>query len=338
MSDPKSAEWINTIHDAQSHKHQKEVSDFKKERKMFLDAIGERDTQIETLLDLVAHEPQPVKIQVGTPSEDGEATMVAVASDWHVEENVDPRTVNGLNSFNLAIAEKRIQAFWRNVVKITETQRHSCKIDRLMLVFGGDFMSGFIHDELKETNELSPTETVLWLMDQLTGGIDFLSKHFNELVIPCCYGNHGRNTIKPRHATGAANSYEWMMYHILKRHVGGKADFHITDGYHLLMDLYGKTIRIHHGDGLKYQGGIGGLTIPVEKAIASWNKGIRADLDIFGHWHQSQQNPKWICNSSLIGYNAYAMSIKAPYEEPSQTAFLFDKKRGRTGTFPVFLD
>jgi hypothetical protein len=117
--------------------------------------------------------------------------------------------------------------------------------------------------------------------------------------------------------------YEWMMYHILKKQLGKYADWHIADGYHLLLDVYGKTLRIHHGDGLKYQGGIGGLTIPVEKAIASWNKGIPADLDIFGHWHQSQQNPKWVSNSSLIGYNAYSVAIKAPFEPPSQTLFMF---------------
>jgi hypothetical protein len=76
----------------------------------------------------------------------------------------------------------------------------------------------------------------------------------------------------------------------------------------------------------------------VEKAIASWNKGITADLDIFGHWHQSQQNPKWICNGSLIGHNAYSVAIKAPYESPTQTYFLFDPKHGRTGTFPIILE
>ena len=166
----------------------------------------------------------------------------------------------------------------------------------------------------------------------------FLSKHFSEIVVPCNYGNHGRTTRKPRHSTGARNSYEWMLYHVLAKSLKGKACFEVSDGYHLLLDCYGKTVRFHHGDGLQYQGGIGGLTIPVEKAIAAWNKGIRADLDVFGHWHQSQQNPKWICNGSLIGYNAYSVAIKAPYEPPSQTFFLMDRKHGRTITAPIFLD
>jgi hypothetical protein len=260
-----------------------------------------------------------------------------VASDWHVEETVEGKTINNLNEFNLDIAEQRINRFWQSIVRMAEIQRHGAKIDRLVLVLGGDLMTGYIHEELMENNALSPTQTVLWLQDQIASGVELLSKHFGEIVIPCVYGNHGRNTRKPRHATGAANSYEWMLYKTMAKHMGNKAEWHVSDGYHLLLDLYGKTLRIHHGDGLQYQGGVGGLTIPVEKAIASWNKGVPADLDIFGHWHQSQQNPKWICNSSLIGYNAYSVVIKAPYEPPSQTGFIFDKRYGRTVTFPIFV-
>jgi hypothetical protein len=65
---------------------------------------------------------------------------------------------------------------------------------------------------------------------------------------------------------------------------------------------------------------------------------IKADLDVFGHWHQSQQNPKWVSNASLIGHNAYAIAIKAGFEPPSQTFFLMDAKRGRTVTAPIYLD
>jgi hypothetical protein len=42
-------------------------------------------------------------------------------------------------------------------------------------------------------------------------------------------------------------------------------------------------------------------------------------------------------HNSLIGYNAYSVVIKAPYEPPSQTGFIFDKRYGRTITFPIFV-
>lgn len=208
-----------------------------------------------------------------------------------------------------------------------------------MLALLGDFLSGFIHEELVETNELTPTQTILWLTERVGRLIATIRAKggFKRIVIPCSFGNHGRTTRKPRHATGAANSYEWMMYHILAERYSDGIEWQIADAYHNFLAVYGRTIRLHHGDGLQYQGGIGGLTIPVEKAIASWNKARVADLDIFGHWHTQQQNPKWISNGSLIGYNAYSVAIKAPYEPPQQTFFLYTEKRGRTVTAPIFL-
>jgi hypothetical protein len=37
----------------------------------------------------------------------------------------------------------------------------------------------------------------------------------------------------------------------------------------------------------------------------------------------------------MIGFNTYALSIKADYERPKQTLLLLDKKRGRTCTWPI---
>jgi hypothetical protein len=329
--------WSTAIQEVTEKRHRRTVDELESERKRLIALLDDKDSQLDAALAITSSKPKAAKI-VLPPAQKDELTAVAVASDWHVEETVDRKTVNGLNAFSLEIAEQRINKFFTNIVKLTETQRHGAKIDRLMLILGGDLMTGYIHEELQEQNALSPTETVLWLQDRIASGLDLLNKHFGEIIVPCVYGNHGRTTRKPRHATGAANSYEWMLYHIMAKQLADKANWHVSDGYHLLMELYGKTLRIHHGDGLKYQGGIGGLTIPVEKAIASWNKGITADLDIFGHWHQSQQNPKWVCNGSLIGHNAYSVAIKAPYESPTQTYFLFDPKHGRTGTFPIILE
>ena len=335
MSKPN--QWSAIARDIEQSRHEKTAAEWAAEKKNLLALVTELEEQRDVALKISGTKTRAHRIKLKDDPK-AEATAVAVASDWHVEETVLGKTVNNLNEFNLDVAERRIQAFFRNVVKLTSIQRTGCKIERLMLVLGGDMMTGYIHEELVEGNSLSPTQTVLWLIERISAGVEYLSPHFGEIVIPCVMGNHGRTCQKPRHATGAANSYEWMMYHVLADKLKSKATWHVADGYHLLVDLYGKTVRIHHGDGLKYQGGIGGLTIPVEKAIASWNKGIPADLDIFGHWHQSQQNPKWVSNGSLIGFNAYSVAIKAPFEKPTQTYFLFDKKHGRTGTFPVFLE
>lgn len=318
-------------------KHARTLGEKDKELKRLLAIIDEQEKQVEVALAIQNVAPNVTKIQSASNKPGGSAVAFAIASDWHVEETVDPKTVNNLNAYDLDIARDRVRQFFSKVIRLTEIQRAGTKIDTLVLALLGDLMTGYIHEELRESNGLSPTETVLWLQDEIASGLTSLQPHFERIIIPCSWGNHGRNTVKPRHATGAKNSYEWMLYHILAKNLP-QFEWQISDGYHNYLEVDGRVIRFHHGDDLKYQGGVGGLTIPVEKAISQWNRAIKADLDIFGHWHQSQQNPKWISNASLIGHNAYAIAIKAGYEPPSQTFFIMDSKRGRTMTAPIYLD
>jgi hypothetical protein len=98
-----------------------------------------------------------------------------------------------------------------------------------------------------------------------------------------------------------------------------------------------RQIRFHHGHAINYQGGIGGIFIPAFKAISQWDKARPVDLDLFGHFHQCKDGGKFLSNGSLIGFNAYALSIKADYEEPKQQLFMIDKNRGRTCTWPILL-
>lgn len=334
-----STDWSSLQRHAVAAAHSEEVAQLEKRLHRHEEAIKSLTDQLDAALAINKSRIRTIKpIVQAANATSGEATAVAIASDWHVEESVRPETVNGLNEFTLKIAEARIAKFFDGVLKLTTIQRHGIDVRNLILFLGGDLMTGYIHEELQESNELSPVQTVIWLRDRVIAGIERLEKEggFDRIIIPCSYGNHGRTTRKPRHATGAANSYEWLLYQILAKHMP-KHEWHVAEGYHTYLNVYDRTLRFHHGDGLQYQGGIGGLTIPVEKAIASWNKGRVADLDLFGHWHTQQQNPKWCSNGSLIGFNAFSIAIKAPFEPPQQTYFLLDAKRGRTITAPITL-
>jgi hypothetical protein len=331
--------WQEVERNQRAKAHKSEIDGYKKQIELYQQAVEELEEQLGVALTLGKEIPPAKPLEVKATNK-ATAVAVALASDWHVEEEVEAKSVNDLNEFTLGIAEKRIHKFFKTVARLTEIERAGADIDTLVLWCGGDLFSGYIHEELRETNSMSPTETILWLQDLVIGGIETLKPHFKEILIPTSFGNHGRTTIKPRHATAYKNSYEWLLYKVLEaRTTDEKVKWQISDSYHNLMTVFDKRIRFHHGDGLKYQGGIGGLTIPVEKAISSWNKSpARADLDVFGHWHTFQQNRNWVSNGSLIGYNAYAVSIKASYEPPAQTYFLFDKKRGRTMTTPILFD
>jgi hypothetical protein len=181
--------------------------------------------------------------------------------------------------------------------------------------------------------------------NHLIGGIDYILAHTPkdlELLVVCHSGNHARTTKKQRIATEAGNSLENYMYYVMRDHYkdNPRIKFQVATGYHSYVTFFDKyVVRFHHGHQINYQGGVGGITIPVNKAIAQWNKARVANLDVFGHFHTKFDGGNFICNGSLIGYNAYAVSIKASFEKPSQTIFLVNKKfMEKTMTAPIFLE
>jgi len=266
-----------------------------------------------------------------------EMTFVALASDWHIEEPVYPEAVAGRNEYNLEVADKRIERFFRAIIWEVEHHRASGRIAirDLLLWLGGDLYSGYIHEELVEGNLLSPTEAVHWLLPRLRDGIATLLSVLNpeRVVVPCSFGNHGRTTVKSRISTGYANSFDWLLYHWLASEfrTDPRVTFEITASAHQYVDVYGQIAHFHHGDHVRFQGGVGGLSIPLLKRVPSWDRIKPAAVHIIGHYHQLKDFGRAIVNGSLIGYNPFAQSIGADFEEPMQGFFLFDSKRGKGG-------
>lgn len=112
--------------------------------------------------------------------------------------------------------------------------------------------------------------------------------------------------------------------------------FTIQKGYFAYINIYDFVCRFWHGDTIKYGGGIGGLTVPLIKAIHRYNGQINADYNFIGHYHQLFQATKdCMVNGSGIGFNAYAQNIGASPEQPLQGYCLIDAKYGMTIKAPI---
>lgn len=102
-------------------------------------------------------------------------------------------------------------------------------------------------------------------------------------------------------------------------------------------NVFGKTLRFEHGHSIKFGGGIGGITVPIIKAIAKDQVAKKYDWLILGHFHQQFDGGRFIVNGSVIGYDKYAIDHHFEYEEPKQAFFLIDDKGRRIQTTQVFL-
>jgi len=337
-------EEVHAIRDAEVIKLKEENSRLKQRYKALLKTLGTKEKEVAEVLAL-AHtlkgrrKSTHCRVKASGKSQ---STAFLICSDWHIEESVDPQTVEGLNEYTLEIARQRLWTGFENTLKLVEMCRSKSTIDTLVFAILGDLITGYIHDELVESNSLSPVQASALVYDYVIEAVEFFRKQgkFKQIIIPCCFGNHGRTTAKPRITTAAANSYEWLVYVMLAKHFVDDPVVHVkvADGYFNTLDVYDWKIRFHHGDGIRYQGGIGGVHIPLNKAIAQWNKAFYADLDVLGHWHTRKSDRWYVLNGSVVGYNPFAIKIKADYEPPQQTFFLVHPEKGRTVECPVFLE
>ena len=303
-----------------------------------IDSLEERLSQV---LD-IGEPGEPLVIETKERNGTTEATVFMVASDWHIEERVKPETVSHLNRYDLEIAEKRVKNFFSSGLRLIELLKQDVRIPTIVLPLLGDFISNadLHHGEHAENMQLGPTAAIRLAQEWIIGGIEFLLNHTDcHILVPCHSGNHGRTTVKTREGNENDHSLEYLLYLMLAAHFRNeeRVEFRIAEGYHSYVNVYGNDVRLHHGHQIRYQGGVGGIYIPVNKAIGQWNKGLNVGLDVFGHFHQARDGGNFICNGSLIGYNAFAVSIKADFEVPKQQLFMIDNKRGRTCTWPILM-
>lgn len=306
-----------------------------------IDRERERADSLVQLRDItpVRHKAASKK----TPLHD--ATMVVLLSDWHVEELVDPATCNGLNSFDLDVADQRIAELTERFATLLEHERRLARIDRVLVWLGGDFISGHIHPDTAELAQLAPLAATRWAGERIRGFIDTVADQAAEVIVATSCGNHGRSNAgerKPRIGTEAEHSFEQHLYLTLSQAEQRKnVRWQVSESYLNYVDLDGFRIRAHHGHGYTFHGGIGGIHVPVSKANAAWQAIERADLTVFGHWHQWSwlRAGRYVSNGSLIGHNAYAVRIKAAYEPPCQSAIVIDHGRNEvTKAMPIYCD
>lgn len=271
-----------------------------------------------------------------------EATPLVLASDWHIEQEVKPEAVAGRNRYNLQISKQRMTRFFESIRWAVKQQRDTFKVRDLILWLGGDFIQNFLHEDDVENNLLAPLEAIRYAQTEMIEGINFLlgDPEIEQYVIPCNDGNHGRTTKKMRSSTRMQHSLEVFLYAQLAMYYRNEPRLKFvlpTSQFTFLDDVYGRTIRFLHGDVFKYAGGVGGITVPLFRAMARWEKTKHADLTCMGHWHQRYCLPDVMVNGSLIGYDAYAMGGGFPFEPPVQSLRMLDPLRWCSSDIPLWV-
>jgi len=267
------------------------------------------------------------------------------ASDWHWGEIVDPNQINGVNEYNMTIAQNRAKQMIEKAIDLLKNNIAHTEYPGIVYVLGGDMVSGDIHEELMATNEKEIMPVVIDLFGVLIWCIETLANEFGNVFVPCVSGNHGRNTHKIRNKGRNFTSFDWLLYQFLAKHFENdkRVQFLIPDGPDAYYSIYGHKYLLTHGDQFRGGDGVIGALGPIirgDHRKRSRNAQIDMSYDtmIIGHWHQLIQLERLIVNGSLKGYDEYAYSNNFGFEPPRQAMWLTHPEHGITFSIPIYCD
>lgn len=273
---------------------------------------------------------------------EGEKYAVALFSDAHIEETVNPQSVMSLNEYNTDIAKQRIQNYFSNLVHCLNKD----EVSHLIFASLGDTISGYIHDELAQTNGLTPLEATQLAQGLLFNGLKFICEKSNveDIYFIGIVGNHSRVTKKIQHANGYKMSYEWLMYQNIKREceiAGLPITFNLPESEMAVVDTQdNRRFLFIHGFQIRSNGSgtVCGIYPALNRLCMKWDKIFHQDKIYLGHFHSCVSIPNAMVNGSIIGYNSFALSNGFGYERPAQQYEVYDTKIGLLLTRQIYCD
>lgn len=210
-------------------------------------------------------------------------------------------------------------------------------------------LSGDIHEELAESNELAIMPAMMDLVGVLISALSRMADEFGRVFVPVVVGNHGRNTRKPRFKGRVFTNFDWLIGCFLERHFKAIGDdrvrFHIPAESDAYFTVYGHRFLLTHGDCLGVKGGDGiiGALGPILRGSMKVNRssadlGRPYDTLLMGHWHQHIAVHGVVVNGALKGYDEFAKGLRFRPEPPSQALLFVSPKWGITVPTRIFVD
>ena len=283
---------------------------------------------------------EPVAFPKLARAEPKAETVVVFLSDLHWGESVDLAAMDGLNSYNLPIARARLARFFAAVADLATIHWSGPAPERIILILGGDLVSGEIHVELAKTNEAQSIPAVRDLVGHLAAGIDLLKTRLGcSIDVISLAGNHGRSTLKPESKLAIETSYDTLAADFLAMQYKNdpRVTFFTPSSPDALFSVYGWRILASHGDRIGSRGGAGFIG-PAATAARGFKRmaadyaarGVLIDMILIGHFHTPLQLEEGFVNGSLPGPTEYSRDGRFRPNQAQQLFLSIHPRRGVT--------
>lgn len=289
-------------------------------------------------VDWVAKAPHVKKANVLTP--------MLFGSDFQVGEVVRAEELDGMNSYNADVFCERYARMIDKTIHLSESNTGATEFPGCIYLRGGDAISGEIHEELANTNDLSSVPALRLVQRMEREGIRRLRDKFGRVRVISVPGNHGRTTFKSPHKGYAERSYETVLSWWLADFFDGddRVKFWAPPSGDAYFKAAGWNVLMSHGDRIGSRGGAGfvgpAATIARghQKLLQEWAiSGRRPDMILTAHNHVSLKLEHGYANGSLVGYSEFARDLRAKPDVAKQWLFFMSEKEMVSHAFELHL-
>lgn len=274
---------------------------------------------------------------------DAPHTAVLVTSDFQWGEVVDRENMDGINEYDVEIAQARYRTLIEKTIELSFEHLANNRYNGLVYLRLGDTVSGDIHQELRETNQLSGLMAVPSVVAAETWGLTQLADAFDRVHVVSVPGNHGRTTLKPP-SKRVEENYDWLAACWLEQTLqhDTRLSWQTPRSTDAVFDMFGRKYLATHGDNIGTRGGQGfvgpiatisrGATLTMREYAA---RGIMLDKMFIGHFHTAYDFGRGWANGSLPGYSEYARAGRMTPEPPQQWLIMFHPNHGDTSAWKI---
>ena len=339
LSDAEVAQQVRT--DRQIEKLTAEASHYHRIYNAAKKTSSTQEVLVSTMKDAVTalevRKQESIHVPSGKAS--GTHTAVLLLSDLHVGEVVTSDAMDGLSEYNLDVFRQRVGLWVQKVLYLVDLRRSRLEIPRLVILADGDFVSGEIHDELVRTNQTDIVHQTIYTAELMAYAIAEVSKYFEEVMVSCTIGNHGRNQKKFEFKEPHVN-WDYICY----QHMAGKLaqhehiKFEISKSMFQITDAENLKILHMHGHGIRGWGGF--PWYGVSRAVRGLREVLAMDKRTFdvvamGHFHVPMEvetpTGPWLINGCWKGGDEFALGALHAIIPPLQTLFFVHSRYGVIG-------
>ena len=255
-------------------------------------------------------------------------------------------------SYDSLVAAERIKRFGDTVEKILTNRRTGAKVNKAVLMIGGDIVEGetiFPHQSWCVDSDLweQSIKNAPRIISDLIIHMASIFRHVHVYSVP---GNHGRSQPKNAGASPRTNfdmiSTQITRLIVSKVYNSNRVSWDIDhDDFYRVIPVLGQNILLIHGDQISGGGGIGGYPLTgLARKIAGWTSSIPEEWDsiFLGHFHRPMsgviQNKMFFANGTTESDNEFALEVIGESGRPCQRIVFFNEKHGPISDSLVWLD